>query len=497
MMEFVGYPVYRTPAALGGGAACADSQNKMVTHSSRLAQGFAARAGASAIIFVAALSCLVVQTGATNGFAAEQAQSTEESALNPFGDPWSLAKPNPSAALMGTAGCYRKPAPDMTFAFTQQELDYHKALATPFVLENCAVIYETDPPIRPRYPGGGTEALKARVAQFKQENPAQKYIGYYDFARWEATPIGQREILRSHPEWFVYRRGASKDDLSNRLYSRKRYTLDVTNPEYQDFVAEKIAGGLTYYGMDGLLVDGVGRTPLVAKGEEDLVPDDVRANWADGEIATLEKIKRQIGTEKFLVANVSRGEADAFKARVLAVADGVMVEDGFSPIARPLDPSEGRLAGTLQLYDLAAKAGKYVIVTANTFVDGSTYDDTSSDKEHAYARYYLAAHLIFMKGKVMMLYNPPSAVQRQYGAEAFFRDWNINVGAPAGSYSEVAQGVFQRDFANAIVYLNSSDAPYTIDAPEGFSLSPEGETMSEFTLEPKSGFLLSSPQALQ
>jgi hypothetical protein len=88
-------------------------------------------------------------------------------------------------------------------------------------------------------------------------------------------------------------------------------------------------------------------------------------------------------------------------------------------------------------------------------------------------------------------------LQRQYGAEAFFSDWNINVGAPASTFEEIARGVFQREFANAIVYLNSSDTPYTSDAPEGFSLSPEGKTVSEFTLEPKTGFLLSRPQALQ
>jgi hypothetical protein len=387
----------------------------------------------------------------------------------------------------------------MTLQLTQQEIDYHRTLATPFVLENCAVILETDPPVVNDRPGGDTAALKARVAEFKKANPSEKYLGYFDFAKWESVPIGYMKIRKQHPEWFVYRAGTSEDDPANRLKAKRGggFIMDVTNPDYQDFIAREIAEGLSYYGMDGLLSDNVHQSPQLDEAEEDSLPDEIRANWAEGEIATLEKIKRQIGAEKFLFANVGRNDKEPFPTRVMAVVDGLMVEDGFSPMARSLSPSEGRLSGTLQRYDLATKAGKYIIVTANTAVDGATFEKTSSAKEHAAARYYFAAHLIFMRDKVFLLYNPPSAVQRQYGAEAFFRDWNINVGAPAGTYQEIAEGVFQRDFANTIVYLNSSEAPYSIKAPEGFSVSPDGDTVSEVRLEPKSGYLLSRPQALE
>lgn len=425
--------------------------------------------------------------------------SPEEAALNAFGDPWSLARSNPSVPLIGTAGCYRKPAEGMDWDFTQQELDFHRALGTPFVHEGCAVILENDPPVKGEPPDGNAIELKKRIEEFKQALPTQKYIGYFDVARWEGDPIGFGEIRREHKDWFVYPAGASKDDLANRLRANRGhgFLLDVTNPLYQDFIAQEIADGLAYYGMDGLLVDGVYSSPRVDKENEGLVPDEIKAGWADGQIAILSKIKERIGSEKYVFANVGRDEKDAFKKGVLNVVDGLMLEDGFSPVKRPLDPAKGRLAGTLRTYDLAAEADKYVIVTANTFVDGSNFDSTSPARERAFARYYLAAHLIFMKGKVMLLYHPPSASQRQYGAEAFFSDWNINVGSPAGSYEEIADDVYQRAFANAVVYLNSSEEPYPITPVPGFDLAPDGKAVTSLTLEPKSGLILSRPEALQ
>jgi len=426
----------------------------------------------------------------------QNAGSTEEAALNGFGDPWSLAKPNPSIALAGATGCYRKPAEGMSYAFSEAELQFHETLATPFVIEGCAVIIETDPPVVNDRPGGDTAALKERVKQFKESNPSEKYIGYFDFSKWESTPIGYKDVLKEHTGWFVYADGASKDDLKNRVQLRRGgYLLDVTNPEYQDFISQKIAEGLSYYGMDGLLADNIHAAPVLKEGAA--LPGDIAENWGQGEVAILQKIKEKIGGDKYLFANVGRDEKAPFKKSVLAAVDGVMAEDGFSPIAKPLDPSKGRLAGTLRLYDMAAKAGKYVIVTANTLVDGSKFDTTSSEREHAFARYYLAAHLIFRQGNVLLLYNPPSALQPQYGAEAFFSDWNINVGEPKGAYEELAAGVYERAFANSVVYLNTTEEPYPITAPAGFDLAPDKTQVSEFNLPPKSGFILSRPEALQ
>jgi hypothetical protein len=445
---------------------------------------------------VAAVALLMV--AASSAPAAED-RSIEEAALNPYGDPWSLAEPNPSVALAGATGCYRKPAEGMSRTLSPEELAFQRVLATPFVIEECAVIIETDPPIVNDGPGGDTAALKQRVAQFKETNPSEKFIGYYDFGRWEATPIGYRDILASHTDWFVFKKGTSKDDLKNRLRARRGngFLLDVTNPDYQDYIAQKIADGVAYYGMDGLLADNVHSAPRLDEADEALLPRDVRAGWVEGEIAILRKIKERIGSDKYLFVNVIRDEKDAFRKRILEVVDGIMVEDGLSPVARPLDPEKGRLVGTLRAYALARKAGKIVIVTANTLVDGSKYGETSVAREQAYARYYLAAHLIFRDGEVYLLYNPPSAVQSQYGAEAFFADWNIDIGAPTGPYEEIEDGVYRRRFTNSVVYLNSSKRPFEITPPEGFELAPDGSSRAAQTLKPKSGFIFSRPEALQ
>jgi hypothetical protein len=422
--------------------------------------------------------------------------SIEEKALNAFGDRWSLARPNPWLRQAAATGCYRRPASGMSANFTDQELQFHARLAAKFYVEGCATILENDPPYGSLADVESSALLKKHVAKFKAANPSLKYLGYTRLSDCSMGQVGWKEI-QNHKGWFVYEKGSttqSEDKIVQTLAGTP--LLDVTNPAYQNYIAARLAKVLPYYQIDGLLIDSVSPFPKLADPSK--MPNATRLAWEKGWVAILKKLKAAIGPNRYIFASVPQDGA-GFAKKIVPVVDGIMLEDTFSPIRRK--DILTRIAAEQPLIDAAAAAGKWVLTTQNTKVDGSVFGKTTPAKEHAKERYYLAAFYIFSKGKMLFYYNPPSATTPQYGSEAFFTDWNIKVGAKRGPYSPVPgrQRVFSRNYENAIIYLNASNNQYKIIVPKNsqFKLDPGGKPIVSYVMPPKSGFILSRAQAFQ
>ncbi len=417
----------------------------------------------------------------------------EETTLNPFGDPWKLARANTSLPLVGATGCYRELAPGMRPLFKNAELQFLTKLGAPFYLEGCADLLETTPP----YSNAthSSDSLKARIRQLDAANPSGKYLLYWQVVNWQEGLVGWSEIATRHKGWFVYQKGAAvKNDstIVRGLYGQK--LLDITNPAYQDYLAKRAAEVLADYKADGVLIDLF--YPLAKLADVNQVPDATRAKWVPGLIALLKKLKTAIGPDRVVFVNTPR-DNPPFARAVMPYLDGVMLEDTFSP-------ARGNVLTNFKvrkpIIDAAEKAGKYIMTTVNTYVDGSVFPTTTAKLEHDLQRYYLAAFYIFNQGKMLLYYSPPTSKLPQYGAESFFSDWNVNVGTPTGPYLVVPgyPKLYMRKYTNAVVYLNdNTSSTVTLTPPVGFSLGPDKKTVKSYQLGPKSGFFFVRTAAFQ
>lgn len=438
---------------------------------------------------------IAIAADTVRNFRVTEPKSREEKALNAFGDRWSLAKRNPSLRLANGVGCYRKPIQGMSHVFTQEELQFQGRLAARFYIEGCAIVLETDPPFENKVDYQSSEKLEARVDAFKDANPSLKYLAYQPLAEWGVGQVGWAQIYDNHKDWFVYKKGSTDQSEANIISTKSRaWLLDITNPEYQDFIAARLAQALDYYQIDGMVLDNVHPLPRIPDHNE--MPDDTRAAWPQGWVDLLTKFKAAIGPKKFIFASVPRDDLVQAQ-RIIPIVDGIMLEDTFSPVKNDI---RNRINLQKDIFAAAAAAKKWILTTENTFVDGSKFTTTTGPKERALSRYYLAAFYIFDNGRMIFYHNPPAATAPQYAAEAFFTDWNVKVGQRGGPYQQAAQkGVYIRNYSNSIIYLNNGTLPYKITVPASspYKFDPDGKAITRYTIPPKSGFMLSRAQAFQ
>lgn len=437
---------------------------------------------------------IAVSANTVRNFAVRQAKSAQEKALNAFGDRWSQARRNPFLPKVGGTGCYRKPIPGQGPVFTPEELDFQARLGANFYFEGCAIVLETNPPFANNVDYQTSAKLKARVAAFKAANPSLKYLAYQPLAEWGVGQVGWSDIYEHHKDWFVYKKGSTGQTEDNIVSTDSHaWLLDITNPAYQNYISLRLATALNYYRIDGMVLDNVHPLPRVP--DLNLLPDDKRAAWQAGWVSLLTKFRLAIGPNKFIFASVAR-DRPIHARKIIPIVDGIMLEDTFSPIRNDISR---RIAMQKPIFAAAAAAGKWILTTENTFVDGSTFKTTTPAKEHQYNRYYLAAFYVFNNGKMLFYHNPPAATAPQYAAEAFFTDWNIKVGIPLAGYTQVRDypGVYKRNYTNAFVYFNNSTATYRITVParSPFKFDPDGKPITSYVMPPKSGFILSRAEA--
>lgn len=434
-----------------------------------------ARLASARIVFLVALFLAQPSLG-------ESLRSPIEQYLNPFGDAWSLATHNPDIPLMAPFPCARS-LPETFWRIPDEQHDFVTRLGAPLVWSGCtnvlALPYLVSDELKP-------QITLQRIAEFKDRHPGQLYLGYYDIAQFSIGVPAYKEISENHLEWFVHREGPASTPETIVRNRGGGKILDVTNPDFQRFIAEQIRISLDAYGMDGFLVDGVS-PPLDQMTKERDLPPAVRDAWADGWLGLLKAVKEAIGPEKLVLANVNEAKTRMVRD-VLRYADGVLLEDPLGPLAINLEKS-GQRAFFEDAIAAAAAQDKYLINAVNTNVNRTTLETTSVELEHRYARYYTAAHLIFFQGrKTLMLYYTPSKSGVQYRSAPFFADWNLRVGEPRGGYQMIGPGVYSREFLHAHVYLNNSKTPYEV-VFAGSLLTPEGRRVERYTMPAKSGMI--------
>jgi hypothetical protein len=202
---------------------------------------------------------------------------------------------------------------------------------------------------------------------------------------------------------------------------------------------------MNFHGVDGVMIDSCHDLPQYNTNIPDNVPpDEVIANWADGCADFLGEVKRADPSKLVLTLNYwslagltapnhEVYDLDWFNKR-MAKADGLLWED---PMGQQLysvtetQISMDRLAA--RIADAKAQ-NKFLGVIVNTNIGNqSSFGNTNLQQQQAYASYYFAGYLSVMDGpKNLMLYYTPIPGVDQFNSAAWFRDFDADVGLPTG-----------------------------------------------------------------
>jgi hypothetical protein len=439
--------------------------------------------------------------------------SSIERFANPFGDPWVRKLPsNPEVPVSLTSGCHRvdplrsnlSPSPDL--------MQFVARSSGRLVFEECAEVADISD-------GQGAVHLRPFTTALKAMDPSMKFIGYYAASVaptgnltnpppvQDGEPLGLRYIDANREDWFVHQKGKP----ATRQYRLKHVSgdpvrllfgeiLDVTKPDLRQFLVTKLVQSMDFHAIDGVMIDGCNDLPqYTTLIQGNVPPDEVVANWAQGCVAFLDDLKRADPSKIVLTLNywslVGQGRSDHetfdydWFVRRLAVSDGLLWEDPIGPVGYPPSEVQASLDRLSARIAYARSHDKYLGVFVNTNVGGqSTFRTTTSEQEHAFARYYLAAYLTVAEGlRTLFIPYTPVGSSDQFHSAAYFSVWDLDVGRPTGPRQMLSQGVYRRDFERARVFLNGSTGPLNVSLDDARFMTSDGVPVRSATVPAKSG----------
>ena len=428
---------------------------------------------------------------------------------NPYGDAWGYKKaPNSSIMAMLTSACYRYGPKGASPTSPTEEVEFLSKSNPLIVLEECAIV--SDSTSNGAFGSATNARIRDLALKLKQKTPPVKFIGYYSFADFGGLQAGHntiREASRGGADdyWermFVHVKGSTVQNESTRLtFTRNgscaadqkeagHFVMNITDPNYQNFIGDAVVSGMIDLNMGGLLSDLVYHEVLPGRLCQNEVPDEIKAAWPAAQIQLHEKLKSKMNTRMgndsllFVNANMDNG---FYKEMVQSGrADGIMLEDPMNrafqinepnlrtePVV-PFVPGAERYEKLKNVLTHMKSIDKYALITINTNINGTNASNTTQSWEETFASYYLAAYLnIFQSPKQMLLYHTPVPLTENvlegaaFKSAAFFREWDINIGNPTHPSEQVAPGVFLRRFERAYVYLNTTYENYRITGGSG------------------------------
>jgi hypothetical protein len=254
--------------------------------------------------------------------------------------------------------------------------------------------------------------------------------------------------LANHPSWFL------KDQHGNLVGSGSfsDTLMDIGNPAYQQACAANAVALAKHYGFNGVFFDGLASTLQWELPSGTSVPEyPTLASW-------------QAAMSSWVSYAATALHAQGLK--VFGNICGSTLTPGlWQKWAAPLDGAEEESwtdggAGTAQqISDWPTKLADAAWSAAN----GKTEILHSYNNTEAGNTYGLASMLLVAGGDTS--YSTSNA--NYTSAEAFYPEYTTaqSLGAPAGPYVKLANGVYERPFANGIVLVNP-----TATAVPAFSL---------------------------
>ncbi len=319
------------------------------------------------------------------------------------------------------------------------------------------------------------QSSPARIRAMKAQNPNLKVLLYYlSYAAWNWQL--DWPFIKQHEDWFVHDTRGRR--VTAAVYGPDGwYLMDIGNPEWRSYTAQKIVGIVNSYGFDGLLDDAL--LPSLRydwPGWSGPLPQAVMDNWYANVLVLLREIKQALGSKLYItnstIAIIPASEPD--DTGYLDYIDGTWSE-GFAHYAWSAAndvPTEAEWNAIMRKYQRNLDRGKIAYVMGGTR-SGPT-EATQRWQIFTFASYLLKA----------------DGVLAYYGwnYRGYFPEMDTDIGMPIANAS-YSNGVYQRDFTRGKVLVNPSDNPRTVDL-RGLFRTLDGTTVTQLTLQPWTATIL-------
>jgi Hypothetical glycosyl hydrolase family 15 len=280
----------------------------------------------------------------------------------------------------------------------------------------------------------------------KAANPNLKILLYQnvmlsrptDPAGW-ATCVNYQSALANHPDWFV--RDQNGNLVSDKSYAGNYY-MDVGNPGYEQACMTHATAMAKQAGFDGLFLDDITAIPHVeiASGVT-MAQYPTPASWDTAMSSMVTAAATQAHAQGLLVVGNVGGAwtAPGVWEQWSAQLDGAEEESwgGLGSRSQQLGTWHAKLTEAAW----SAANGKIALLHSfSTSETGNTFD--------------MASMLLTADGRTS--YSTSNA--NLTSSEAWYPEYDTaqGLGAPAGSFKQLANGVYERVFAHGIVLVNAT-----------------------------------------
>jgi hypothetical protein len=258
------------------------------------------------------------------------------------------------------------------------------------------------------------------------------------------------EAATDHPDWLLL--DSSGRQITNDGYAGY-HLMDIGNVGYQDEWARNAVAEAKRDGWSGIYVDDLSLALHGASATPAKYPTP--AAWQAAVASFLANVGAQVRDAdlKFIV-NINCGVSwPSVRDRWLQYVDGTMEEGWMRPSVDPTQPLASSANGdwNRQLGEETAseREGKYFLAELPAYPWDS-----------AAVRYGLATELLGAAGRSSFDVSGFPV----YTRALWYPDYDAarRLGPPLGTYTELAGGVYRRDFANGAVLVNPTESTRTV-----------------------------------
>lgn len=163
-----------------------------------------------------------------------------------------------------------------------------------------------------------------------------------------------------------------------------------------------------------------------------------------------------------------------------------------------LEPGAGAITKVSGLMDLVDQVpGKKAIHIVSGAHNGTSFTSSSQLAEIGVHRYFLAAFMLTMRsGNHMLEYHYPTSIFFQYSSQAFFKEWDLNLGTATSGIEDAGAGVFVRKFQRGYVYWNPTFNNFTVPGGSGIYNIDNGQNIAGQVVPAKSGAFFVTQEVL-